>query len=353
MAQDFQSKTEAPTPRRREEARKQGDVALSRDLVSGFGLLAAVLVFHLLGPQIGAVLARTLRAELSAAAVPELTETHVVCFARAALGILVQTAGVLVLGLAIVHVLVTVLQTGVFVTLEPLKPKWERLSPVKGWNQLWSNASINRGAQAVIKTTILVVVLVLAARSQREQLTYAPLQPLHVVVATAWHISLRASFVVGIALVVAGGFDYGFQKWRHESQLRMTREELKEEQKMEEGDPLLRARIRRVQRDLAKQRMLRDVPSATVVVTNPTHYAVAMKYQMGQEAAPRVVAKGVDAVALHIRRIAERHEVPVLERPAVARSLYRMVEVGDEIPPELYHAVSEIIAFLYRSGRFN
>ncbi len=353
MDQDFQSRTEAPTPRRREEARKRGDVALSRDLISGCGLLAAVLVFHLLGGEIGATLTQTVRAELSSAPLPELTGAHVISFTRTAMGIWVQCVGVLVLGLAVVHILVNLVQTGFFVTTEPLKPNWGRLNPVKGWSQLWSSASLNRGAQAVIKTSILVVVIVLAARSQRAQLAFAAFQPLPIVVATAWEITLRSSFVVGIALVVAGGFDYAFQKWKHESQLRMTREELKEEQKMEEGDPLLRARIRRVQRDLARQRMLRDVPSATVVVTNPTHYAVAMKYELGQSDAPRVVAKGVDAVALQIRRIAERHAVPILERPAVARSLYRVVEVGDEIPPELYQVVSEIIAFLYRSGRFS
>ena len=156
---------------------------------------------------------------------------------------------------------------------------------------------------------------------------------------------------IAAAMVVIGLLDYLFQRWRHEQDLKMTRRELEEERKEEEGDPHMRARIRKLQREVGQRRMMQDVPNATVVITNPTHIAVAIQYERGLMSAPKVVAKGADLLAMQIRQIAERHDVPVLERKPLARALYLAVDVGEEIPAEFYHAIAEILAYIYRLSR--
>ena len=183
-------------------------------------------------------------------------------------------------------------------------------------------------------------------------IAFAAQTSLSAVAVLAWDVTLRTGLFVAIAMVSAGLSDYAFQRWRMENQLKMSKQELKDERKQDEGDPLIRARIKRVQREMAQNRMLRDVPTASVILTNPTHYAIAIKYDTATMSAPRVVAKGVDEVAKRIREIAGEHDIPILERPSLARTLYKSVEVGHDIPPDLYRALAEIVAYLYRLGRW-
>jgi len=252
----------------------------------------------------------------------------------------------------VVTVLATVFQVGTRVTLEPLQLDGNRMNPMNGLKRLFSSTALMRGVQAILKMTIMLSIVWLSLRSMQGHVAAAPFDSVMHNVQLAWSMSLRMATNVAIALVVVGGADFGFQWWQHETKLRMTRQQVKDEHKQEEVDPMIRARIKRVQREMTKQRMMRDVPTSTVVVTNPTHYAVALQYESDSMTAPKVVAKGVDEVALKIRKIAAEHDVPILERRVLAKALYATVEVGQEIPPSLYHAIAEIVAHLYRLGKF-
>jgi flagellar biosynthesis protein FlhB len=169
--------------------------------------------------------------------------------------------------------------------------------------------------------------------------------------ALGWRLAVLLGLAIAAAMVVIGLLDYLFQRWRHEQDLKMTRRELKEERREDEGDPHMRARIRKLQREVGQRKMMQEVPNATVVITNPTHIAVALQYERGLTNAPKVVAKGADLLAMQIRRIAGRHGVPVLERKPLAQALYLAVDVDQEIPAEFYHAIAEILAYIYRLNR--
>jgi flagellar biosynthetic protein FlhB len=348
---DRQTQTEAPTQKRRDDARKKGDVAVSRDLTFGFGLLAATGVFMVFGQAMGSHLFGMVRRELLFTASSELNPLQVVAMARSSCGYLLAIVAAVTVAILVTHVFLTTLQVGVQISTQPLSPNWDRLNPVNGWGKLFSSASAMRGAQGIAKIGLLLIILWMTVRAEIPVVQTMPMSSLEAIVGLAWKLALKGSMSVSVALIAAGILDYGFQRWRHTEQLKMSKQEIKDERKDDEGDPHLKARIKRVQREMSSQRMLLDVPSASVVLTNPTHYSIALKYESGM-VAPRVVAKGADEVAKQIRELAKSHGVPVLERPALTRALYRSVEVGQDVPPDLYKAVAEIVAYLYRIGRF-
>ena len=241
-------------------------------------------------------------------------------------------------------------QAGFRMTGHPLRPNVERLHPSKGWSRIWSSQSVVRGLLAVGKTAMIGSIIALVIYRQGDSIVAASNGSVRNAVGQCWSIVEQVALVVALSLVALGIIDYFFQRWRHEQNLRMSRQELKEERKDEEGDPHVRARIKKLQREAARNRMMQDVPTATVVLTNPTHLAVALKYERGM-AAPTVVAKGAGHVAHRIVNLARQHGVPVLERKPLARLLFKTTEVGQEIPPNVYQAIAEIVAYLYHLGR--
>jgi flagellar biosynthetic protein FlhB len=349
MAEDFgHSRTEAPTPRRREEARSQGRVAVSMELTAGLLMLAAIGVLWFGSRTMGAGLIESVRVGVMRCSLRELgpEQTNELLTAFLTRGL--QLTGLL-FGLLFVAALgVMVGQVGFQIMPAVAAPNWERIDPVSGLGRMFSLAALLRGGVTVAKACVTAMLAFLLIRGRLSRLVTLDRQTLASAASQTWDIVLRLGLAVAAAFVVIGVIDYVLQRLRFEASLRMTRDEVKEEIKREEGDPQVKARIRKLARELSQRRMMRDVPRATVVVTNPTHLAIALRYDKGALGAPRVVAKGAGFVARRIVETARRHGVPVVERKPVAQALYKAVQIGQEIPGALYHAVAEVLAYVYR-----
>jgi flagellar biosynthetic protein FlhB len=348
MAEDLgQSRTEAPTPRRRQEAREQGRVAVSQELTGGLLLLAGALALLWGGAGLGGGLLDGVRRGLSGAAVRDLGPEQ----ARALLvGLAAQAAHLvapLLAALFVVALVAMVFQVGFHFLPGLLAFRIDRLDPMAGLQRMFSLAGVVRGLAALAKVMIVAAVAYVVCSGRARELSALWQHDLPTAVALGWAVVLRLAIIAAIALLVLGGLDYAFQRYRLEQSLWMTRQELKEELKQEEGDPVIKARMRKLGREMSQRRMMRDVPRATVVITNPTHLAIALRYEKGQPA-PRVLAKGAGHVAQRIVETARRHAVPVVERRPVAQALYKAVKVGQEVPAALYHAVAEVLAYVYR-----
>lgn len=344
-----QDKTEPPTPKRRRDARRKGQVAKSQDLGTALVLLTAFPVLYSLMSYMGEQMAGfTHWVYTEALPVREWSERTLHTLAVQA----VLQVGKVALPMAavglLVGVMVQLMQVGFLVTAEPLTPKPERLNPVSGFKRIFSKRAAFEFLKAVLKTAAVAWICYTLLRRYLPLFPHLPwLHPLEAVQmigdAARW-IGIYA----GALLLVLGGGDYAFQRFEHIKSLRMSKQELKEEHKESEGDPQLRARMRQRQREIAMGRMIQDVPKADVVVTNPTHLAVAIQYDPEQMDAPVVVAKGAGAVAERIKEVAREHDVSVVENKPLARALFDTVPVGSEIPAELYQAVAEVLAFVYR-----
>jgi len=342
------SKTEAPTPRRRQRAWEQGQVATSAELNTGVVLLAGSALLWFLGPAMAAAMLRMFRWHMLHLYWPRFGLYGASRNITAALVSGLQATAIVLFALLVIGLLAGLLQTGFNFSVQKLQPRWDRISPVEGWRRLWSLQAALRGLFAIAKAAVVVALSFWILKGRADEVRGIMQGTLADAAALAWNVSLRLSMAIAAALVLIGLFDFGYQRLRLEQSLRMTKQELKEELREEEGDPHMRARLRKVQRELAQRRMMQQVPQASVVVTNPTHLAVALRYDRGRMPAPKVVAKGKGHLAKRIVQIARRHAVPVVERKPLAQALYRAVEVGQEIPVVLYQAVAELLAYVYR-----
>ncbi len=351
MAQpDLEGRTESATPRRREQARSEGQVAFSSDLMIGAVCFVVALLLQWQGPTL---LART--AELMRSALSELPETDwtVVKTQASVAWLMGGIAACCLTPLLIVWSLqwaVGFAQTGFHWQVDALALKWERLSPEQGWSRIASGASFQKLAVTVGK-----LLLVLGVIGWRVALDWPVIHslgrlPLRLGLVHMSLIVSRTSLWLGVAMLVVGLADYALQRWKHERQLMMTREEQKQEAREEQGDPQVKSRQRRLQREARKERGIKNVPQATAVITNPTHLAIAIRYSP-EMAAPLVVAKGSGRRAERIKQVARQHGILVTENKPVARTLYKHIDVGRAIPPQLYAAVATILAVAYRAKR--
>ncbi|OAI52126.1 hypothetical protein AYO47_01270 [Planctomyces sp. SCGC AG-212-M04] len=346
-----QNRTEKPTPRRRQRARAEGDVAYSSDLTAAAGLAAVATLVQAGGESWAGALGLGIEKSLRTIAVSEWTFAHTCVVARWVAMQLMMTAGIVSIAVISLTVLAGIMQSGVRITMVSLQLKWERLFSGQGLTRMWSADSFAKTLTVLVKLTIITIVSAIAATQQLSALHALEGSTFHQVTGLGAGVVVRVLWSAAAAAVAIGVADYAWHVWRREQRLKMTKQEMKQEMKEEGGDPHLKARMRRMQREIAKRKGLKDVPSATVVLTNPTHFAVALKYDKDSSAAPKVIAKGSDALARQIVRIAKKHGVPVLERKPLARALYKYVDIGKEIPSEFYHTVAEILAFLYRQKR--
>lgn len=354
MAEDFgaeqgQDRTEAPTQRRREEARRRGDVALSTDLSGGLLLLAGLLVLWLAGAAIAQSLLANVRHGLKTCTQHDLSVEGIESLFLDQLGRGAEPVGMLLGVLFVVGVAAALLQVGFGFSTERLAWNWERLSVAGGFRRMFSLGGVLRGFLALVKVAVVLLAAWLVLRGRAEQIAALGSGPLSRSVAESWSLIIRLGLVLAGSLVVLGAADFLVRRLKLERSLMMTRQELKEEIKREEGDPAFKNRIRQLQRQAAQRRMLDDVPRSSVVITNPTHLAVALLFDRTTMAAPRVLAKGSGVIARRIVEKARRHSVPVLERKPLARGLFRAVQVGEEIPAALFQAVAEVLAFVYRA----
>ncbi len=352
MAERTGERTERPTAKRVRDARERGEVARSRDLASAVSLAAVTLALGWFGAQ----MVETIGGRLSFALTTMGDGAHAATVGPALVASLLQSDALLVArvvgppaligGLA--SLLASVAQVGWVFAPKAIEINWERLNPASGLGRL---KPLQGGAELVKALFGMATVGAFSYVVLRAIATQAPgfmgMMPVesarfggHEMWTLLWRVSL--------ALVVLAGADYGLQRWRWLSSHKMTRHEVREEARHNEGSPEMKMRVRRIQREMARNRMLKAVKTATVVVTNPTHFAVALEYRRNEMAAPVVVAKGQDHMAARIRAVAREHGVPIVENVTLARTLYKTADIGDTIPADLFGAVAEVLAYLVR-----
>lgn len=340
-------KTEEATPKKKGDARKKGQVPKSKEVALALTLLSSTIVIASLGGYAGNELKATMITFLNNYLTMSLDYNSVQKIAF----ITVWRLGIvfipIVLPIMVMGVLANFLQTGVLITSEPLKPDLKKLNPINGLKRMFSVRSV---VQLLKDSAIVSVVGYVGYKFIKDNysyiLTLGDLKPVAVVQAIG-NLTVSIFFKITVVMIVIALIDYIYQRYQFNKDLRMTKQEIKEEFKQSDGDPQIKGKIRQKQREMAMRRMMQEVPKATVVVTNPTHISVALKYEEGQSA-PTVVAKGADSVALRIKEIAKENDVPIIENKPLARLMYKELDIEQEVPVEMYQAVAEILALVYK-----
>ncbi|MGH7213780.1 MAG: flagellar biosynthesis protein FlhB [Tepidisphaeraceae bacterium] len=347
-------KTEAPTPKRRSEARSRGNIARSPDLTSASLLLGAIMLLNWYGAGLVEAM-RTVMAEmLGPDSFTDFSSTNAAMSILRAILTVGRALMPLFLGVLLIAILVNLAQVGLFFNTNRLQPNLAALNPFKGLGKLFGGRGnkLFQMAMNTVKMSLVAMAAYSAIHGRMGEIITVQQLSFMQIFGLGAEIIYAIAIRIGVLLLVLAILDYCYQKWNHEKQLKMSKQEVKEEMRSMDGDPKIKAKRRQIQMQMALQRIKQDVPTADVVVTNPTHFSVALKYDKDNMHAPRVVAKGADYMAFRIREVAVAHGVPILERPPLARSLYKLVEVGQEIPEEFYAAVAEILAYVYElSGK--
>ena len=347
------SRTEPATPKKREEARAEGKVAQSQELIQAIHLLVALLLLFLLGTSIMQMLKESFRILVSSLDGPqlELDTTSVTRLLRQQVVHVVTALWPFVLILLVAAATASYVQVGFRITPARLKLSFEKLDPVQGLLRLFSIRSVVRAAYSLAKILLISALVYDSVQGAFPRLSRLSGRGLGPAVETLGGLVFELSLRVGLAMLLLAIFDLVFQRRQLEVQLRMSKQEVKEEQKSVEGDPALKARIRQLQRERARARMMEAVPKATVVVVNPTHFSAALHYDREHHLAPVLSVKGQGLVALRIRELAREHGIPIVENKPLARELFRVCELGDEVPEHLYEATARLLAFVLRRGR--
>jgi len=346
---DGQERTESATPRRREKAQEEGRVPRSQELSSATLLLAGTSVLALAG---GAALARhsvnLLRTDIAWLSAQPLSALQAVSILQQIGRTTLMALAPFLVGVVAIILLVNGVQARGIVSVEPLAPKLSHIDPVAGFGRLVSLDAVVNLLKALLKVSLLAFVTYLVLRHAWAEILSSGGASVPVVLGLTRTLAVRMALFTGLAFLAIAVADYGYQVWQYEKKLRMTKYEVTQEHKETEGDPQIKGRIRQLQRQMARKRMLGKVATADVVVTNPTHIAVALKYDPLLSAAPIVVAMGEHLLAQRIKDIAHRAGVPVIENKPLARALLASARINEAVPPALYVAVAEVIAFVFR-----
>jgi flagellar biosynthetic protein FlhB len=351
MADDGEERTEEATQQRREDFRKRGQVAQTRELGSVLMLLGSALILWGLGrfflEQVSDIVTETLGSFLVEAARNGDYKPAVIFVTKKAVFILAPLLGML----GVMAVAGTVVQVGLLNNEEALDFKFEKLNPVEGMKKVFSLRSLVEGLKAIMKLTLVISIVSVLVKDQIVQVPLLVNLSINQLIAFMGDLTIRLLGGVGVFMGVLAAADYFFQRWEIEKQMRMTKQEIKEEHKSREGDPMIKARIRRIQREMANKRMMADVPKADVIITNPTHIACALRYDPNNMAAPVLVAKGADKIAEKIKEIARANGVPVMENKPLARTIFKTLKIGQAIPRELFTAVAQVLSYVYKLKR--
>jgi len=353
MAEDSDlEKTEQATPKRIQKARDDGDVPRSRELITCVMLLSAGMAMLITGNHLADSLklnlTSSLRFERATAFDPSLLLTKI---SDSLLNLLIDFSPLAIL-LFLVAIVSPAMIGGWNVSEKAFVPKFNRLNPFNGLKNMFSKNALIELVKAIGKTVLVGLVACLVVSHDIQDIMELSLQPLHIGITHVSDLLIKSFLYIVGALVLIAAIDVPYQLRHYAEKLKMTKEEVKQEHKESEGSPQIKARIRQQQREMARRRMMSEIPKADVVITNPTHYAVAIKYKEDGMRAPVVVAKGADVLALKIREIAGEHRVPTLEVPKLARALFAHTELGDEIPETLYSAVAEVLAYVFQMRVF-
>lgn len=339
------------SPRKIEKEREKGKVAKSQDLNSAAVLAMALLGFWAFGPSAFRQLAGLTQMYFSQSHTLLSPGYDIQFILYQALMLMAPAVVPLMLLLLVGGIAINIAQFGFLISYQALEPKFERINVITGFKKFFSLRVFVELVKSIFKLSVIGYVAWWSVSSQVPGLLSLMHVPPMDSALVIWHLLLTIWLRVVLAMIILGLLDYAFQRWQHLQDLRMTFQEAKDELKTLEGDPKIKQRVRQIQRQMAMQRMMGDVEDADVVVTNPIQYAVALRYDVAEMKAPVVVAKGARLVAARIRDLAIEHSVPIVERPELARSLYRTMEVGDAVPENLFRAVAEVLAYVYEIDR--
>lgn len=344
---DQSEKTEEPTEKKLADARKKGDVVKSQEVNSWFVMLGTTLVVLIFSHNMVRSLAVQLKGVIEHAHDIPLDNLGIQNL-FSSIGITVAIAlGLPFLVLMLAAVAGNIVQHGLLFTLEPIKPKFSKVSPLAGFKRLFSMQSLFNFGKSMLKLAVVGIVITVIIYPQRDVLdALMVLDPANLLSVTH---SMSVKLLIGVlsVLTILAALDYAYQRYIWQQKQKMTMKEVRDEYKQMEGDPQVRAKLRQIRIERGRKRMMAAVPKASVVITNPTHYAVALQYESGMDA-PICLAKGIDAVALRIRSVAEENDIPLVENPPLARALHASVEIEEEIPVEHYKAVAEVIGYVTR-----
>ena len=347
--QEGQEKTEVPTEKKRRESREEGQVAFSKELSSAALLAGIVLTLVVTSPIILDAM-RQLMSQIfrDLAQRKELSIDIIFTLSGEILSIILPAFAPFAAVIIFAGIFASVLQVGVQITFKAISPKFNKISPLTGLKRLFSSQSLADFLKSMAKLIIVGFVGYLTYIDKITELNGLSVSTPESILIYNFTVVAEVAGKIVLALVAIAIFDYFYQRWHHEQQLMMTKQEVKDETKQTEGDPQLKARIRQIQREMSNARMMQEVPKADAVIVNPTHFSIAILYDRDVMSAPEVIAKGADHLALRMRTVARENNVPILERPELARDLYANVEIGDDIPERFYKAIAEILAFVYR-----
>lgn len=343
-------KTEKATPKKLDDARKEGRVARSSDLINGFMLLLMFFVLKLFGGIMAGLFLDSFVKYYNKASDISMevfdVRQAVNLSNEIILDIVIASLPVLI-GSFIVALVGNIVQVGWKVTGKPLKPKLDRLNPIGGLKRMFSQEKVVELIKSILKVLAIALVAYNEVKDRWKFILNLYDFEFMQAILNIFDIVLDVGIKISLIFVVIGLADFGYQKWKHLHDLRMSKQEVKDEMKQSEGDPQIKGQIRQKMREGARRRMMQDLPKADVVITNPTHFAVAVKYDKETAEAPYVLAKGADYVAANIKEIAKANNIEIVENKPLARMLYYNVEIGDQIPPELYQMVAEVLAYVY------
>ncbi|MCB1947622.1 flagellar biosynthesis protein FlhB [Nitrosomonas sp.] len=353
MAEDSDlERTEEATPQRIQKAREEGQVARSQELTTFTLLLTAAAGLVLMGGNLIEHLSSIMREGMQMERdMAFQTDRMINRLYLLAIESLWSLAPILVL-LIIAAFFSPMLLSGWLLSTKALIPDFKRLNPVSGFGRIFSMHGLTELLKAIAKTVVVGSVAALVIWGNKDSVLALIAIPVNSGVTRTGELLVLSFLLITGAMILIVAIDVPFQLWSHAKKLRMTKEEIRREAKESEGDPLVKGRIRSLQREAARRRMMSEVPEADVIVTNPTHYAVALRYKSNSMGAPKVVAKGVHLLAVRIRELGETHHVPILEAPPLARALYHHAELDAEIPEKLYTAVAEVLAYVFQLKRY-
>ncbi|MBW1914979.1 MAG: flagellar biosynthesis protein FlhB [Deltaproteobacteria bacterium] len=345
--ESFQEKTEQASPKKKEEARKKGQVAKSREISSIAVLAAGAIYLFFSAKKMVFQLGNQLKTTFSGISSMGPADVDLMSLlSNAVSGYLIMVLP-LMLVLIVVALLANYLQVGVVWSVDPLTPKASKINPIEGGKKIFSKRSLVEGGKAIFKLLIVAWAAFSILRDEYPRLVPLIYQDNIQIISTLGYISMKLVIRCSCIIAILAILDFIYQKWELEESLKMTKQEVKDEFKQTDGDPLIKARIRSIQREMARRRMMEEVPKADVVITNPTHLSIAIRYDSNKEmAAPVIVAKGANNVAMKIREVAEKNNIPLVENKSLARNLNKL-EIGDEIPSKFYQVIAEILAYVY------
>lgn len=348
MPDDFQERTEAPTDKKRSDTRAKGTVAKSTEVNTVLVLLSAYAIFKIWGEWMFEKMSDTVKFFLSIAGDPPQSMGAFIklfVFALKETGMVVAP---IMATLFLVGLIANYFQVGLLFTLKPLAPKLSKINPISGFGRMFSVKSLVETAKNILKIIVIATVAYQVISGDFERMVMLSDMSVGAMWSYVADLSSRLILRIALLLIVLAILDYAYQRYEHEKNLKMTKEEVKEERKQMEGDPQVKGRIRSLQREMMRRRMMQEVPKATVVVTNPTYIAIALRYEASEMETPVVLAKGKRLIAQRIKTMAQEKGIPIVEDKPLARAMYDKVEPGDEVPVEFFSAVAEILAYVYK-----